>query len=71
MAGGRARFGLGHMTDIRGSFLPVNPEVEGENQVIVATEALQSFFDMVEDGSLLEGFFGAHRAQMPSYPSIC
>jgi hypothetical protein len=59
------------MTDIRGNYLPVNPGAEGEDLLIVATEALQSFFDMVEDGSLLEGFFGARRVAMPSHPSIC
>jgi hypothetical protein len=64
-------FRLGYMTNIRGNYLPANPGAEGEDVVIVPTDALQSFFDMVEDGSLLDGFFGAFGAVMPSRPSIC
>jgi hypothetical protein len=59
------------MTDNRGNVLPVNPGVEGEDVLIVATDALQGFFDMVEDGTLLEGFFGVQPIAVPSHPSIC
>jgi hypothetical protein len=59
------------MTENRVGNLPGDRGVEGNDVHLVATEALQSFFDMVEDGTLLEGFLDFRPKASPGVSSVC